>query len=761
MIRVCAVVVPLIWLSLSSQTIPADAAVASAINLLANPGFEQAGGEGLPAGWDTVVIGAPAQFGMDEAVLRDGRSSLRITTSEIARAYIRSGPIPVAAGETLEAGAWVRLHDVPPDKGTVIVIAEFDSGAGRAEDIKKVGVAEAREGWQLVRGAVQVPAGASHLRLRMGFSYCMGTVWWDDAFVHARVPVSARLDMQDDRLYPASRLPIVILNREERQRPVTVRVDVGGQSHTHALPLDGRPIQQAAVPAAVKTRGRVVVEIRLVDDAGQQVFSSGPVRVMVPPALDLLPPIPTHWVIEDGPPRLAGELELALDEADRQGSEVLVRLLDQQGGERAAWRPSGDAVTAAGLVPFVMHLPDATAGEYRLVAEVRREGRPPITVEQTWAVIPRRQAKVTLNAGGFPEVDGQATFPLGMFNNAGRMEESAAAGFNVVHVYNASRVFPGRRPDDQRLKDVLDRTHQAGMRCLLLVPMAFANSGEWEAFTRRIRMFRNHPGLLAWDEEEGLARGDMKPETLARIRAILREEDPHHPFMVGDARDLITRVTDRSRFFPAEFMDLGMWWWYPFPLRAGPGDDLQGEQGGSGMILESPTFLTQARISQPLWVGLQAYKKPGPTGRYPTPQEYRVQAYLAVIHGAKGLMWYGGSVTGGLFLAPAEGHWEDLKRVVGELAAMSAVLMGDGDPPPEVLPAGSPVAAAIKRGGGRRLLFAANSSYAAADTELVVPGLCDAAVTVFGEDRTVRAAGGRLRDRFEPLAVHVYELDGG
>ena len=33
-----------------------------------------------------------------------------------------------------------------------------------------------------------------------------------------------------------------------------------------------------------------------------------------------------------------------------------------------------------------------------------------------------------------------------------------------------------------------------------------------------------------------LARGDWKMETLAKVRQILKEEDPHHPFMVGDAR---------------------------------------------------------------------------------------------------------------------------------------------------------------------------------------------------------------------------------
>ena len=66
--------------------------------------------------------------------------------------------------------------------------------------------------------------------------------------------------------------------------------------------------------------------------------------------------------------------------------------------------------------------------------------------------------------------------------------------------------------------EFLDSTEKAGMKALTMVPLEYAAAGEWDAFRRRIRMFRNHPALLAWDEEEGLARGDWKIETLAKVR---------------------------------------------------------------------------------------------------------------------------------------------------------------------------------------------------------------------------------------------------
>ena len=129
------------------------------------------------------------------------------------------------------------------------------------------------------------------------------------------------------------------------------------------------------------------------------------------------------------------------------------------------------------------------------------------------------------------------------------------------------------------------------------------------------------------------------------------------------------------------------------------------------MQLAPPTFLVNARTRKPLWVGVQSYKKPGEANRYPTPEEYRAQAYLALIHGAKGLMWYGGSVTGGLFLAPEEGHWPQLKKLVRELRDQSVVFMSASDEAATwVAPGDAPVSGVVKRTTRRRVLIAVNRS---------------------------------------------------
>jgi hypothetical protein len=189
-------------------------------------------------------------------------------------------------------------------------------------------------------------------------------------------------------------------------------------------------------------------------------------------------------------------------------------------------------------------------------------------------------------------------------------------------------------------------------------------------------------------------------------------------------------------------MDLGMWWWYPIPLKPkGAGDALEGDEGvaGSGE-LSPPEFLVNARIDKPLWVGVQSYKKK--ESRYPTPGEYRAQAYIALIHGAKGLMWYGGSVTGGLFLAPEEGHWADLRQLVRELRDRQEIFLAPTAPAPAIVPADAPISACVKKSPRGDVLLMANRS------------LKPQHVVVASWN------GVKLDLSFEPLEVKVFDASG-
>jgi hypothetical protein len=221
--------------------------------------------------------------------------------------------------------------------------------------------------------------------------------------------------------------------------------------------------------------------------------------------------------------------------------------------------------------------------------------------------------------------------------------------------------------------------------------------------------------------------------------------------MVGDAHDVITRVTDRSRMFPEESMDLGMWWWYPFPLKARAADALEGTES-SGPLLEPPSFLTQRQTRKPIWVGVQAYRKPGAAERYPTPAEYRAQACLALLSGAKGLMWYGGSVTGGLFLNPREGHWDELRALVRELADLAPLLLAGPQSAPALEPPTNSVSAGSWRADGRGLLLVVNRGPQPWQGVVRVPGLSAGTLQQSGSAGTFPVAAGGVA-----LSLGAYE----
>jgi hypothetical protein len=71
-------------------------------------------------------------------------------------------------------------------------------------------------------------------------------------------------------------------------------------------------------------------------------------------------------------------------------------------------------------------------------------------------------------------------------------------------------------------------------------------------------------------------------------------------------------------------------------------------------------------------------------------------------------MWYGGSVTGGLFSSPDEGHWPELKKIVRELRDNSDFFMAANDTPPALEPSDAPVSVMAKKVGRRKLVVAVN-----------------------------------------------------
>jgi hypothetical protein len=738
-------------------------------DLLSNGGMEKIAGD-LPASWQTYSIGAPAQFAVDASEHHSGSHCVRISATEPVRSYLATDYFPVGVGETFLASAWVKCQDIQKKGGAVILIAEYADSQGQKLQVDSCGSAETLQtGWQRLQKKIKVPEPATKMRLRMGFSYCSGTTWWDDASLIPLDPVAMQVDINPQHFVPG-RIPINILNRAGTKGSVRIGVAIRKPSKTDPedaergkplvaeqapVELTGEPMQHVDVDISpsVDVRGKVKLIAMLLPLQGSSPIFSRQVDVAVPAPVTFKPLVPTHWAVEDDPAKIEGQIDVALSPTQRQGASLTVLLLDSSRVVRAKWK--NDGPLADGIVPFSLAVSDLPIGEYQAVTQLRMRSDKSFESQQPWFEIRRSQARTTINAAGYPEIDGKAIYPLGVFN--GREKEEGEAGFTVSHAYNATRIMPSGYGDDQNCKDFLDRTEKAGMHACCMVPLEWAFAGKWDDFRRRIRMFRNHPALLCWDEEEGVARGNMTLDALQKVAQIVHEEDPNHPLMIGDSRDVISRIANRANLLPTDLMDMGMWWWYPFPMSPRSGNALEGEEDAKSGEIDPPAFLIGTKTTKPIWTSLQAYKK-DEKSRYPTAQEYRAQAYIGVISGAKGLMWYGGYVDGGIYHDQAAGHWTALAEVVKELRELSPVIMSPSAGPPTFIPKDAPISVALKSGPNGPVLLAANRRAVPLDMTFDVAKFSAGQITVLYENRSVSPRAGKLADHFDPLGVHVYQF---
>jgi hypothetical protein len=163
---------------------------------IANSGFEDSGTDARPARWERRAIGVPATFTTDETEKHSGQRSVRMDAAEMARSNVVSEPFPVAPGETIHAGAWVKCKDVPPDQGKIMMVGEWTDARGLHEQASRIEIADVTNPeWQRIEGKIDVPAGVARMRLRLGFVYAHGTIWWDDVTAQAERPLVARVGL--------------------------------------------------------------------------------------------------------------------------------------------------------------------------------------------------------------------------------------------------------------------------------------------------------------------------------------------------------------------------------------------------------------------------------------------------------------------------------------------------------------------------------------------------------------------------------------
>jgi hypothetical protein len=150
--------------------------------------------------------------------------------------------------------------------------------------------------------------------------------------------------------------------------------------------------------------------------------------------------------------------------------------------------------------------------------------------------------------------------------------------------------------------------------------------------------------------------------------------------------------------------------------------------------------------------------------RGPTPQQVRSEVWMALIHGAKGIIYFAHRfkptfIEAGLLAdEPMARGVADVNREVTELAPA----LNSPDVPDAATVASSndkvPVDFAVKRHAGATYLFAVAMRDGETTATFTVPAATDSQVEVLGEGRTNEAPAGKWQDRFAGYQVHLYKL---
>lgn len=153
--------------------------------------------------------------------------------------------------------------------------------------------------------------------------------------------------------------------------------------------------------------------------------------------------------------------------------------------------------------------------------------------------------------------------------------------------------------------------------------------------------------------------------------------------------------------------------------------------------------------NQPVWMYLQAYGR-GPHNQLPTWHQTRFMAYNAIMHGAKGLIYYGLR-----HLPWPNKMWPQLQRLGPELRGLEDVLVSPWAGRINPVLAKKGIDFRFKKIGNQYYLFVANTTKNPIMLKWTMSISPDNLYVLF-ENRSLQAKDNLWKDSFAPYQVHVY-----
>ena len=397
-------------------------------------------------------------------------------------------------------------------------------------------------------------------------------------------------------------------------------------------------------------------------------------------------------------------------------------------------------------------------------------------------------AKVTIDENLVTVINGKKIFTIG-FTLPPAPDAKAWNGKPAYEeLRDAGAVFMRTGPsgnqdwDDDwiaREKALQAAAAKAGMYCLpWLKDLSAIDPGDKKSEERLrqvVRMFKTSPGLAIWKGEdepqwgEMNSRGKKTPAPLITAYQIIKEEDPHHPVWIVQApRGTIKELKPYNATHDVAGVDI-------YPISYPPGlhvpDDANKELSMVGDYTRKMIAVVENK--KPVWLTLQiawsGVSRPGRnTLRFPTFPEQRFMTYDAIINGARGLIYFGGSLTSNMNEADKSlgWNWTFWRRVlrpvieeVGDKGPLAQALVQPNSRLPIKARSEGIELCAREVGGELFILAACKDPRKTEQVEITgLPKEITQGEVLFEEPRKVTAKDGTLKDWFAPWEVHVYKF---
>ncbi len=345
-------------------------------------------------------------------------------------------------------------------------------------------------------------------------------------------------------------------------------------------------------------------------------------------------------------------------------------------------------------------------------------------------------------------LDGKPFFPLGLYvvqylSDTSQLNEIADrdSPFDTLMNYNINN------GTDAEITDYLNQLQARNLKLIFSLKDYIGHGQEdIDTITHKMNTFKNHPAIISWymNDECGL---EYLPE-LEALYQKARELDENHPvWSVHWNTDWLIKEAHTTDIVGVD----------PYPIDNSP------------ITLVSQMADAAEEARKPLWLVPQIFDwrdypddPRASTGRPPTREEMRAMSYLAINHGAKGLIYY--SYFDIRNDADYETRWKEIKGIAREIDYLRPVLLSiDQTNYNDIVCDNADIDLKLMRDGNTYYLLAVNTkkdTIAAVSFRINLARKPAAVNILFEGNRQVSANNDGFTDDFGPYEVHVYHWAG-